>query len=37
MKFFDISEKSIQAILSEDEKAIDRKSKGIHYAIFSEI
>jgi hypothetical protein len=37
IKFFDISDKSIKAILEENEKSIDKKYKGVHYAIFSEI
>ena len=36
-KFFDISEKSIKAIITEDEKSIDKRYKGLHYATFSEI
>ena len=35
IKFFDISDKSIKAIVQEDEKAIDKKYKKLHYAIFS--
>jgi hypothetical protein len=37
VKFFDISDKSIKAIIEEDEKSIDKKYKNLHYAIFSEI
>lgn len=37
VKFFDISDKSIKAIVEEDEKSIDKKYKSLHYAIFSEI
>lgn len=37
IKFFDISDKSIKAIVQEDQKAIEKKNKKLHYAIFSEI
>jgi len=37
VKFFDISDKSIKAIIEENEKSIDKKYKSLHYAIFSEI
>lgn len=35
MKFFDISEKSIAAIIKDDINSLDRKYKNTHYAIFS--
>lgn len=37
IKFFDISEKSIRAVINEDVKYMDNKNKSMHYAIFSEI
>ena len=37
IKFFDISDKSIKAIIEENQKGIDHKYKNLHYAIFSEI
>ena len=37
IKFFDISDKSLKAIAEENEKAIDKKYKNLHYTIFSEI
>ena len=37
IKFFDISDKSLKAIVEEDQKVIDKKYKDLHYAIFSEI
>lgn len=37
MKFFDISDKSLQAIIDEDQAKIDKKYQALHYAIFSEI
>ena len=35
MKFFDISDKSIKAIIESSAKNIDHRDKDIHYAIFS--
>jgi hypothetical protein len=37
MKFFDISDKSIRAIIDSSANNIDNKYKDLHYAIFSEI
>lgn len=37
MKFFDISDKSIQAMIDENLKAIDKKYKNVHYAVFGEL
>ena len=37
MKFFDISDKSIKAIIDSSTHKIDQKYTGVHYAIFSEI
>lgn len=37
MKFFDISDKSLKAIIQEDQVKIDKRYRGVHYAVFSEI
>lgn len=37
MKFFDISDKSLKAIIEENQVQIDQKYTALHYAIFSEI
>lgn len=37
MKFFDIHDKALKAIINEDQKEIDKKHRALHYAIFSEI
>lgn len=37
MKFFDISDKSLKAIIQENQVQIDKKYTGLHYAVFSEI
>lgn len=37
MKFFDISDKSLKAIIDEDLTQIDHKYTALHYTVFSEI